>query len=252
MTKPFTIEPDLSICIVAGRQANAKQMLRSLLDTVYATADPVACEVLVAERAETGAAALVDEFSGLLVTRLGGEVSSVAAANHIMRLAQGRYVAVLDADVLLQPACLVRLLNFMDENPEVGVVDPRIINAYGATEVSACDFPGLLKMTGLPVPAQNPRLRTESGEVDWCQGGFHLLRRELIEEIGLFDEACGALAELDFYWRARRHGWHRFYLCEAVVLHANPGRYHPELLTSGGWTRRLKEISQFLKKRCLS
>lgn len=254
MNKPFAIDLDLSLCIVAGRQAHSTKSLRGLLNSIYETADSVAFEVVVAEIEETGAAALADEFSGLLVTRLASSgVSSIAAANHIMRLGRGRYTALLDADVIIQPGCLERLLDFMDENPEVGLAGPRIIDAYGATEASVCDFPRLLKRTGVPLPGQVlPRPRTETGEVDWQRGGFHLLRRELILEIGLLDEACGALAELDLYWRARRHGWHSFYVCEAVAVHANPGRYHPELPTGGGWPLRAKEIAYFLKKRWLS
>lgn len=246
------IDLDLSVCIVVGLQAHSKKALRGLLSSIYETVDPVAFEVVVAEIEETGAAALVDDFPGLLVTRLAAGVSSVAAANHMLRLGRGRYTVLLDADMLIQVGCLQRLVAFMDENPDVGLAGPRIINAYGVTESSVCDFPRLLKMIGLPLPLQNPRTQEVTGEVDWLWGGFHLFRQELILEIGLFDEACGSLAELDLYWRARRHGWHRFYVFEAVALHANPGRYHPELVVTKSRSILAKNIVCFLKKRWLS
>jgi len=239
------IELDLSVCTVAGRKA---QGLRGLLSSVYDTADPVAFEVIVAEVGDSGAAALTDDFPGLLVTRINVR-SSLAAANHAMGQSRGRYTALMDADVLVQPDCLRRLIEFMDDHPDVGLASPRIIDAYGKTEPSCHEFPRLLKPCGLPLPASCGRQLVETAEVDWCQGGFHLLRRELIEEIGLFDANCAGLAELDLYWRARRQGWHNYYVFEAGVVHANPGRYHPELTVAPAGPERFRDSLSFLKKR---
>lgn len=241
------IELDLSVCTVAGRQSKG---LRGLLETVYATVYPVAFEVIVTEIGETGAAALADDFPGLLVTRFGGR-SALAAANHALAQGRGRYAALVDADVLVQPDCLQRLVEFMDDNPDVGLASPRILDAYGKTEPSCHDFPRLLRSCGLPLPVTSGRWRKETGEVDWCRSGLHLLRRELMDEIGLLDESCATLSELDLYWRARRQGWHSTYLFEAVVVHANPGRYHPELTLAPPWPERFQEGLGFLKRRWL-
>ncbi len=247
MNKPFDIELDLSVCTVAGRQTKG---LHGLLDTIYGTAYPVAFEVIVCEVGETGAARLTDDFPGLLVTRLDG-CSRLAAANHAMSQGQGRYTALVDADVLVQPDCLQRLIEFMDDHPDVGLASPRILDAYGKTEASCHDFPRLLKPCGLPLPATPGRRLEATVEVDWCRGGVHLLRRELIEEIGLLDADCASLAELDLYWRARRQGWHSYYVFEAVVVHTNPGRYHPELTVLPAWPQRLREGLGFMKRRWL-
>jgi len=245
MNKPFDIEPDLSLCTVAGRDL---KVLRGLLETVYATADPVAFEVIVVEIGESGAAALADDFPGLLVTRLNGR-SKLAAANHAMALGRGRYIALVDADLQVQPDCLQRLITFMDDNPDVGLASPRIIDAAGNTEPSCRDFPKLLRVTGLPLPVPSVRLQGKSAEVDWCRAGFHLLRRELIDEIGLFAASCATLAELDLYWRARRQGWHSYYVMEAVAVQANPGQDHPELTVTPAWPALMGDGLCFLKKR---
>ena len=241
------IELDLSVCTVAGRQTKG---LRGLLDSIYATAYPVAFEVIVAEIGETGAAALADDFPRLLVARLEGR-SPLAAANHALSLSRGRYAALVDADLLVQPDCLQRLIEYMDDNPDVGLVTPRILNAYGKTEPSCHAFPRLLRGLGLPLPATEGQRLTATAEVDWCRGGFHLLRREMIDEISLLDVNCATLAELDLYWRARRQGWHSTYLFEAVAVHANPGRYRPELTALPAWPERLREGVGFLKRRWL-
>lgn len=243
----MAIELDLSLCVVAGPQISA---LRRLLRTVQETADPVAFECLVAETGDSGAAALVDEFPGLLVVMVTG-VTPLAAMNHLMRRSRGRYVALVDADLQVQPHCLHRLVRFMDENPEVGVIAPRIIDAYGRTESSCHRFPYLLPWIGMPLLTPLPRPRSTTGEVEWCRSGLHLLRPEMIEELGGLDAGCGHLAELDLYWRARRLGWHRVYLWEAEAVHANPGRYRPGVITALAWWQHLRVVLRFLKKRLL-
>lgn len=241
------IELDLSVCTVAGGKT---QGLRHLLDTVYTTAYPLAFEVIVAEVGETGAALLADDFPRLLVARLTGR-SPLAAANHALALSRGRYIALVDADVQVQPDCLQRLVEFMDDNPEVGLAAPRIFDAYGKTEPTCHDFPKLLGPCGLPWPLTGGWPGTKTTEVDWCRSGLHLLRRELLEEIGFLDEICGSLSEVDLYWRARQKGWHRSYLFEAVAVHANPIRYRPELTVAPDWPERFREGFCFLKRRWL-
>jgi len=245
MNKPFDIELDLTVCTVAGRDLKD---LRGLLETVYATAGPVAFEVIVAEVGESGAATLADDFPGLLVARLEGR-TPLAAANHALALGRGRYIALVDADLQLQPDCLQRLITFMDDNPDVGLASPRIIDTAGNTEPSCHDFPKLLEGLGLPLPVPRGRLQGKSAEADWCRAGFHLLRRELLDEIGLFDAGCATLAELDLYWRARRQGWHSHYVFEAMAVHATPDRDHPELTVTPAWPALMGDGLCFLKKR---
>ena len=241
------IELDLSLCTVAGRQLKG---VAGLLRSVQETADPVGVETLVAEVEESGATALADEFPGLTVVRLFG-LSRLAALNRLLDLSQGRYSALVDDDLLVQPECLARLIDFMDDNPDVGMVSPRIIDLYGQAEASCHDFPLLFKLAALPLPLAPPKLLTTTSEVDWCGGGFLLLRRELLEEIGPLDEACARLAELDLAWRSRQQGWHNSYCAEATVVHSRAGRAHPGGPGTPSWPEGLKAFPGFLKKRLL-
>jgi len=248
-TPTFDIELDLSLCLVAPLQARWRQSWRGALSSVYETAGQLAFEVVIAEAGETGAAGLVDDFPRLMITPMAAGVSPIVAANHALRLGRGRYVALMEADVILCPQSLQRLLEMMDSNPEIGLIGPRILDGYGATEASVCGFPFLLRLAGLPLPRVKGQRRRESGEIDWLRGGLWLMRRELLEDIGLFAPACGSLAQLDFAWRARRQGWHSWYLSEATAIHAHPARYHPELGTSPPWPLRLREGVSFWRRR---
>jgi len=213
------IQPDLTLCTVAGSDS---QPLARLFRSLEDTADPVSVEIVVAETEPGAATGLADEVPGLLVLHAPG-LTRLAALNRAIRHGQGRYTLVLDPEVLLLPGCLKRLIDYMDESPDVGLAVPRIVNGAGVTEPSAARFPGPSAML---LGSAWPTLRdipTQTGEIDWSDGGMYLLRRECLEEIGPLDESLPVWAELDLYRRAQQQGWHSSYVTEAVAMHTNPG-----------------------------
>ncbi len=207
-------EIDLSVCVVAG--PDEREDLSRLLSSLRDQAGRVEYEALVAETAGQGLDSLADEFAGLTVVRLGG-LTELAAINRLLALSRGRYLLLLPASAWLGPDCPPRLVDFMDEAPEVGLAGPRLLDPEGRDLASGAEFPWLFRLARLPWPWPRPVLLGRSGEVDFCLGGCHLLRREALEEIGGLKAGGWGRAELDLYWRARRRGWHNYYLREAVV-----------------------------------
>ena len=209
---------DLSVCVVAG--PDERENLSRLLSSLRDQAGRVECEALVAETvAETvgqGLDSLADEFAGLAVVRLGG-LTMTAAVNRLLALSRGRYLLLLPVSAWLGSDCPQRLVDFMDEAPEIGLVGPRLLDPEGREIASGAEFPWLFRLARLPWPWPLPVLMGRTGEVDFCLGGCHLLRREALEEIGGLKAGGWGRAELDLYWRARRLGWHNCYLREAVV-----------------------------------
>src|SRR5207342_1541086 len=63
---------------------------------------------------------------------------------------------------------------------------------------------------------------TEPVPADWMLGGFLLLRRSMLDELGGFDEGFRLYGEdIDLCYRAARAGWERWYVPEATVSHAH-------------------------------
>jgi GT2 family glycosyltransferase len=59
-------------------------------------------------------------------------------------------------------------------------------------------------------------------EADWMLGAFLLLRRQMLDELGGFDEGYRLYGEdIDLAYRAARAGWERWYVPEARVRHAH-------------------------------
>lgn len=223
---------DLSVCVVLGEQS---ALLRNMLRALYETADPVALEVIVVDT--VGGSSLAREFAGIQLCEAPGQ-TAVAARNYALGLATGRYLGLFDHDLLVQAACLKTLVDFMDDHPEVGICGPRIFNAYGRQERTGRAFHSLFSLlAAVPLGAALPEALWKRGrwlehwdhqltsEVDCLAGGLHLIRRELYEEAGGLAALSLGLAEEDYYLRARRLGWHNFYVHEARATHLNPSRY---------------------------
>jgi GT2 family glycosyltransferase len=257
LESPPRIQPDISLCTTVRRQpAAARNLLRSLVET----ADPVAVEIFLVNLGGEDDEALLSEFPQLKVFALPGE-TELTACNQAMALAAGRYIMPVSHDVWLQTQCLLWLVEFMDDNPDVGLAAPRILDAYGRAERTVRAFPSLFALLGqfLPQIADYdiererrllpPFAYQADTEVDWLWSGVKIIRRELLEDIGLPDATMPPyFADMDYALRAKKAGWHNFYVHAAMALHANPLRYEPRLAAR---PFSLAAAAKFMKKKWL-
>ena len=117
-----------------------------------------------------------------------------------MRHARGRYILINNPVKLLTPESVERMVNAMEADPTIGILGPKLIHEDGTLRDSFRRFPRMadvvVKRTALRrlFPQRVQRyLQTDADpdaqrDVDWLIGGCLLLRRDLIEEIGGFDD----------------------------------------------------------------
>ena len=157
------------------------------------------------------------------------------AVNHGLRIAQGRYLLCLNNDTLLSPLSLERLVAFMEGQPEAGIAGGKILNRDGSLQLSARSFPGIetafFNRSGFLTRLfpKNPFSRryllsdwdhNSPKEVDWVSGSFFLIRRSLIEKIGLFDERFFLYCEdVDYCRRAKEAGYRVYYVPTSHLIH---------------------------------
>jgi GT2 family glycosyltransferase len=128
------------------------------------------------------------------------------------------------------------LLEYLEAHPLVGVVGPQLRYGDGSYQSSRRRFPtlatALFESTPLAwhfPPARNPWARryhmmgapaTEVQRVDWLTGAALMTRREVLDQVGAFDEGYFMYSEeLDWQRRVRQAGWHVVYLPQAVITH---------------------------------
>jgi GT2 family glycosyltransferase len=153
-------------------------------------------------------------------------------------------VVCANPDAVAQPGAVAALRDFMAAHPRCGIAGPRMEFPDGTWQPSRRRFP---TVTGTivrrtPLRLVLPQRRhfhldesppTEPVRADWMLGGFLMLRRVLLEELGGFDERFRLYGEdIDLAYRAARAGWERWYVPQAVVRHEH------KALTDRRWLTR--------------
>lgn len=158
------------------------------------------------------------------------------ANNQAIRAGAGDYVLALNPDTRVTGGSLQRMLDLMEERPEVGISGCRLEQEDGTLDHAARrSFPTPLSalghFTGL---GRHERARgalaayrapdVESGPVDAVNGAFMLIRRSALDEVGLFDEGYWMYVEdLDLCYRFKQAGWISWYEPSVTVTHVKAG-----------------------------
>jgi N-acetylglucosaminyl-diphospho-decaprenol L-rhamnosyltransferase len=155
-----------------------------------------------------------------------------AGINHALSLDNAAdYVMLLNPDTLVRANAIVSLSDFMDANHHVGVAGSQLENSEGGIENSAHRFHSLMSefLEGarlgflsrlFPRYETTPALKTGNFQCDWVSGASMMIRRQLIQDIGLIDEGFFLyFEEVDFFYRAAKAGWQTWYVPAAKVMH---------------------------------
>ncbi len=225
--------PDASVVIASF---NTRDLLRECVRTLEREAGAVSCEAIVVDNASNdGSPEMVAiEFPKVRLIRNDTNLGFAAANNRGFEIACGRYIVLLNSDAFLRPGSLQRSIEHMDANPNVGLGGGRLVGPDNSWQPSARMFPSplneLLTMSGLAAKYPKSRFlgrvdRTwadplEAAPVDWVPGAFSIVRREVLERVGHFDERFFLYyEEIDLCRRIRAAGYDVWYWPDIVTLH---------------------------------
>jgi N-acetylglucosaminyl-diphospho-decaprenol L-rhamnosyltransferase len=224
--------PDLSIVIVSW---NVRDLLQACLESIQASQWESRPEVIVVDSASSdGTPQMVhDQFPWVRLIEAGHNVGFSKGNNMGIKVSTGRYVLLLNPDTKLLGEALSEMMGFMESHPQVGVLGPQLLNEDMSIQSSRRRFPTLwtafFESTWLQPYA--PRRILDSyfmcdhpdnqiAEVDWVTGAAMLVRREVIEQVGGFDEGFFMYSEeLDWQRRIRSAGWQIVYFPQAQIVH---------------------------------
>jgi len=157
-----------------------------------------------------------------------------ANANRGIAATTGDYVVLANPDTVPAPDAVATLVVFADAHPRCGVAGPRMVGIAGEPIPSRRRFPTvrgtLVRRTPLrrfhpPLERQRSHYHLDEAtdepvQTDWMLGGFVLLRRAMLDELGGFDAGFRLYGEdIDLCYRAARAGWQRWYVPAALVQH---------------------------------
>ena len=215
---------DLSVSIVNTNSCGL--LLACLASLVQKGSGQTLAEIAVLDNAsEDGTAEAVRERYPE-VRLIAQDFRAGFGANHntVIRATSGRYVYVLNEDTTADDWAFDRIVAYLDANPDVAVLGPRIVYPDGRLQDSAWRFPtplvstlGLLSVGKVGVTQSRG---AEPREVGWVMGAALVLRREALEQVGLFDEEFFLYSEeVDLQFRLRQAGWKVHYFPAATVVH---------------------------------
>lgn len=153
------------------------------------------------------------------------------ANNQLLKHVQGDYVLLLNTDAFVQPETLRRTLAYMDSHPRCGVLGVKLVGRDGALQPSCRYFPSpwnvFLARTGLGRFLPQTRMvddmewdHASVRECDWVPGCYYLVRRQVLDQLGLFDPRYFLYyEEVDHCRRVKEAGWQVVYYPDTTVVH---------------------------------
>ncbi len=258
---------ELAVVIVTW---NVRELALQALRSLYADLEehgPTA-DIYVMDSASTDgtAEAIEQSFSQVHLFRSDKNLGFAGGNNHALRrIGFGQCdaddlpsaVYFLNPDTITQTGATRTLYDRLMSSPRLGLVGAQLAYGDGSFQHSAFQFPGLrqLWVEFFPTPGRfieesfngrYPRRLYESGRpfpIDFPLGATFMVRREVIEETGLFDEQFFMYCEeIDWAWRIRKAGWGAECIPAACVVHLggqSTSQVKPRSIVDL-WTSRLR------------
>lgn len=141
------------------------------------------------------------------------------------------YFLLLNPDTVVHPRALGALVGFMDAHPGAGIAGSLLLSPAGEVQASPFRFIGVASELdrGMRLGPVSRLLRpwavtmpTPSAPcaVDWVSGASMIVRRSMLDQVGLLDEGLFTyFDDIDLCLRARRAGWETWFVPESRVVH---------------------------------
>ena len=222
---------DLSIIVVSW---NTKDLITECLRSLEKELQDWTgrAEIIVVDNGSTDGtqAALKKRFPRVRLIQNKKNLGFAAANNIGMRAAHGRFFLLLNSDTKVFPGAVPTLFRFVSRRPRVGAAGARLLNPDGTLQVSCYPSPTLLRefwrlfhldrfyrMGSYDMEAWAP---DKPRPVDTILGACMLLRKSVLEQIGLMDESYFMYSEeIDLCQRIRLSGGEVYWVPAAVIEH---------------------------------
>lgn len=225
---------DLSIIIV---NYNVKEFLQNLIHSIEKASANISKEIIIVDNASDDGSVefLKDKFPQVKLIANKKNLGFGKANNIGLTEAKGDFLLLLNPDTIVAEDTLDEMLRFFSVNSKAGLAGCKILNPDGSLQL-ACrrGFPGpwtsFTKVTGLSTLFPKNKIfakynltyldENQTYEVDAISGSFMMMRREVYEKVGGFDEQFFMYGEdLDLCYRIQKAGFKVFYVHSTQIIH---------------------------------
>lgn len=229
---------DVSIIFVNYK---TPEMTVRAIRAAEASAAGVSHEIIVVDNGsgDTSADTIREACPGVTLIESGENLGFSGGNNLALREAEGRYLLLLNTDIVVHDDAVAKSVAYMDGHPEAGILGAQVLLPDGTLD-HACH-------RGFPTPQasfyyfsgkarrhpDDPRYtgytlshlsQDTTHSVDTVMGAYMMIRRETMDAIGLLDEDYFMYSEdVDYCYRAKAAGWEVVYYHEAIATHYKYG-----------------------------
>ena len=224
---------DLSVCIV---NLNAKKYLSKCINSLFKAIGEYSFEIIIVDNnSSDGSKSYIKSFKNVKLIVNNYNYGYTIALNQAIRKGVGENFLILNPDTILENGSIYSILKFLEQEKQIGVIGPKVIDRYGKFQASCrrglatpfsvfsyfLGFSKLFSQNKLFTGYQLNHLSEDlEGEVEGVSGSCMVVRRKVIDKIGFFDERFFAYQEdSDFCIRAKKNGWKVYFQPNSKVLH---------------------------------
>lgn len=214
-----------------------EQCLYSLLKAIDNLPSPGDAEVIVFDNASSDGSRefFVDKFQGVQFIWHNENLGFAKANNRALSFAQGKNILFLNPDTILSEDALYKSIDYLESQAGSGALGIRMIDGSGNfLPESKRGFPSpaasFYKLSGLInlFPASKKIAAYYAGnlnehdnnEIDVLSGAYMLVKKEVLDKTGGFDEAFFMYGEdIDLSYRIQKAGYKNFYFADNAIIH---------------------------------
>lgn len=232
------------------------------LNSLFASQGNFTLEVFVVDNAskDNSAQIIKNSFPNITFIENKVNVGFGRANNQVLDLVSGDFVLLLNTDAFVQVDTLQKTFQYMQQQPKCGILGVKLLSRDGELQPSCRYFPTPFNIfanrVGLNRFLPNIKLvddvnwdSTVTQPCDWVPGCYYLIRKQVIEQQGLFDPIYFLYyEEVDHCLTVKKAGWHVTYFAETSVVHigGESAKSIGKITTSGRQLNKLQVESELI------
>jgi len=212
---------------------NTAHLLHEVMDSLRNASSGIALKIIIIDNASKDDSVIViqRDFPECTLIANTENVGFGRANNQAIPLIESEYVLFLNTDAFVATDTLEKSMAFMDAHRKCGVLGVRLVGRDGEQQLCARSFPtpwkwfllrtGIHKYFGKGNMFDHLYLDHQTArKCDWVVGCFYMVRKEVIDTIGLFDPRFFLyFEEVDHCRSVSKAGWDVYFLPDTSVVH---------------------------------
>ena len=216
---------------------NVRYFLELCLISVHKALEGIESEIIVVDNnsADGSCDMVLQRFPAVKLIQNKSNVGFPKGNNMGVAQASGKYVCILNPDTVVAEDTFSKIVAFAQAQSKLGIIGCKLIDGSGRFLLESkrgvpTPFVAFTKILGLYKLFPQATIlgkyyathlqEHETGQVAILVGAFMVLKRELYQELGGFDEACFMYSDdIDLSYRSLKAGYVNYYFGSTTVIH---------------------------------